>query len=303
MKEKIWLVLVAMMVLALSAISVNAAVTGCMDELGAPSPYLYNDTGTITNVTAGNVCINETDYDVAPTADVNCAEWYDCVVDACSADEYYVGYAGDGTSTCDNSNWTVTGGSYLVADGYIITATTESLTCSVNNTGKTATYDACLNDYTRQGPDGYCDGAGALDTDGATLHVTAGDVCVAGANANPNATINCAVWLECVEDATSADTYYVGYASSGTDCVATGWVATTSTVTLADGLSYKETTNAVSCSTKGYAYSYSMNDLSPILVDGLGTSGAAAVSWVDLLVLFVVLGFIVGMIMKYKGLF
>jgi len=426
--NKMWLVLIAVMVLALSAISVNAAVTGCMDGLGAPSEYFYNDTGVILNVSAGNVCINETDYDVDPTAAVNCADnWANytdgaceytryyvgyagdgtatCVAagwvvytqhvfiaadyiintttdaeisgdyvtnigevatyDACSnayirqgpdgycdgggvldtddallnvsagnvciagADEdptavvfcsdswanytdgecrytrFYVGYAGDGTTTCVATGWVVRTQNVYIAEGYIINTTTDALISGdyVTNTGESATYTICQNDYTRQGTDGYCDGGGALDINDSTLHVAAGKVCANGANLAPNATLKCGTWLNCVIDATSTPQYYVGYAASGTSCIDTSWVSAGTSITLATGLTCKTTEHAVTCPTKGYAPSYGSSDFSPIIMDAFGTAGAGVVSWADLAVTLLVILFIVGAVLKYKGVF
>jgi hypothetical protein len=52
-----------------------------------------------------------------------------------------------------------------------------------------------------------------------------------------------------------------------------------------------------------YTASYNKSDFQNIIVDGLGTAGAAFVSWVDLIVLLVVLGFIVGIFVKLGNLF
>jgi hypothetical protein len=52
-----------------------------------------------------------------------------------------------------------------------------------------------------------------------------------------------------------------------------------------------------------YTYSYSKSDFQAIVVDGLGTAGASFVSWIDLIVLLVVLGFIIGIFMKLANLF
>jgi len=48
---------------------------------------------------------------------------------------------------------------------------------------------------------------------------------------------------------------------------------------------------------------YSKADFQNIVVDGLGTVGAAFVSWLDLIVLLIVLGFIVGIFIKLGNLF
>ncbi len=48
---------------------------------------------------------------------------------------------------------------------------------------------------------------------------------------------------------------------------------------------------------------YAKSDFQAVVVDGLGTAGASFVSWVDLVVLLIVLGFIVGIFMKLGNLF
>jgi hypothetical protein len=48
---------------------------------------------------------------------------------------------------------------------------------------------------------------------------------------------------------------------------------------------------------------YAKSDFQNIVVDGLGTAGASFVSWVDLVVLLIVLGFIVGIFIKLGNLF
>jgi len=48
---------------------------------------------------------------------------------------------------------------------------------------------------------------------------------------------------------------------------------------------------------------YTKDDFQKIVVDGLGTVGAAIVEWLDLIVLLVILGFIVGIFVKLAALF
>ena len=48
---------------------------------------------------------------------------------------------------------------------------------------------------------------------------------------------------------------------------------------------------------------YDKADFQDIVVDGLGTTGASIVEWLDLIVLLVILGFIVGIFMKLAALF
>jgi hypothetical protein len=52
-----------------------------------------------------------------------------------------------------------------------------------------------------------------------------------------------------------------------------------------------------------YNETYDKTDFQDIVVDGLGTAGAAFVSWIDLIVLLIVLGFIVGIFIKLGNLF
>jgi hypothetical protein len=52
-----------------------------------------------------------------------------------------------------------------------------------------------------------------------------------------------------------------------------------------------------------YTADYEKTDLQPIVVDGLGTVGAAVVEWLDLIVLLIVLGFIIGIFVKLGNLF
>jgi len=48
---------------------------------------------------------------------------------------------------------------------------------------------------------------------------------------------------------------------------------------------------------------YTKADLQGIVVDGLGTTGAAVVDWLDLIVLLIVLGFIIGIFVKLGNMF
>jgi hypothetical protein len=71
---------------------------------------LCDGAGSCTNntfgiaVSAGNVCINSTSYDVAPNPLINCDVWSDCIAGNNSANQYYVGYS-YGTLNCDDNNW------------------------------------------------------------------------------------------------------------------------------------------------------------------------------------------------------
>ena len=296
-----------LLALALYSGSASAAVTGCVDVGAGGAYYTYNDTGNVTNVTAGRVCIYETNYDVNASAAGSCsATWANYTDGACQYTRFYVGFAGDGTDTCVATDWQVETAAVFIAADYIINTTTDAEISGdyVWNTGETATYDACLNTYTRQGPDGYCDGAGVLDTDDATTYVLIGRVCIAGANENPNASVNCGTWSNCVEDASTAPEYYVGYTSDGSGaCTATNWQTAGTTYTTNPGQFISTTEDVDTCSVKGYAYTYAKGDLQLIVEDGIGTAGAETVSWLDLIVLLLVLGFMIGIVLKFKGIF
>lgn len=66
------------------------------------------------------------------------------------------------------------------------------------------------------------------------------------------------------------------------------------------GVGGEVNTTAGTCITD---YSYAKDDFQTIVVDGLGTTGAATVEWLDLIVLLVVLGFIIGIFIKLGSLF
>ena len=86
-------------------------------------------------------------------------------------------------------------------------------------------YTSCLNAYTRQGSNGYCDGAGSCDTSSSLLNVSPGNVCINGNDTNPTSSVYCSIWKDCIAGLTSAEEYYVGYAGNGTStCVDTDWV-------------------------------------------------------------------------------
>ena len=47
-----------------------------------------------------------------------------------------------------------------------------------------------------------------------------------------------------------------------------------------------------------YNASYDQDDFQNIVVDGLGTAGAATVGWISLIILLVILGFVIGTFKK-----
>jgi len=48
---------------------------------------------------------------------------------------------------------------------------------------------------------------------------------------------------------------------------------------------------------------YTKQDFKYVVVDGMGTAGASVVEWIDLIVLLIVLGFIIGIFVKMANLF
>jgi len=58
--------------------------------------------------------------------------------------------------------------------------------------------------------------------------------------------------------------------------------------------------NGTACTTDNL---YLKGDFQDIVVDGLGTTGAVTVEWLDLIILLVVLGFIIGVFVKLGNMF
>jgi len=52
-----------------------------------------------------------------------------------------------------------------------------------------------------------------------------------------------------------------------------------------------------------YNATYTKEDFKAIVVDGMGVTGASVVDWLDLIVLLIVLGFIIGIFVKLGALF
>jgi len=153
--------------------------------------------------------------------------------------------------------------------------------------------NSCVNAYT------YSNGS-------QSFNVSAGNVCINATSydANPTATVYCGVWSNCVAGATSAPQYFVGYSGTGAaTCVATGWVSAGFSKDYPYG-NILTTVAADECTTDGYnGNGYTKGDFQNIVVDGLGTIGAAVIEWLDLIVLLIVLGFIVGIFVRLGGMF
>jgi hypothetical protein len=146
----------------------------------------------------------------------------ECIVSAdCGAGDYCVAgtYVCATLPTCAEAN---------AGTGYNSQESNEDFQndCSVS-------YDACTNQYTRSGPDGFCSGVGySCKTTGATLAVTVGDVCQGGTSVNPSGATTCGTGaqncycqlaIDCNDNSCSAPKYYEGY--SGAACTATGRVS------------------------------------------------------------------------------
>ncbi len=147
-----------------------------------------------------------------------------------------------------DTGWVDASNTYDVPDNYIISATNTQDTCDTTDSGESPSYDACSNNWTRQGPDGYCDGSGSLDTDDALTNVSAGNICFDGSDAQPNATRQCGTWGDCVDGNTSADEYWVGYAGDGSeDCVDDNWQASSTYWNATAGYEINVTEHADDC--------------------------------------------------------
>ncbi len=247
MKKQIWLVFLAVLVLALSAISVQAAIVGCINSTDQPVSDntggwpKYNDTGTITNVTEGKVCINTTNYDVNSSSGAYCTIYHDCAISSCSAQNVALGYLGNGTNTCTQTNRQLLAGSIYIASGYRVIVNEVAASCNESAVA-VPVYSSCTNLYTKNGTNGLCNGAGVFT--GNTTPVAVGKVCMNGSSVAPNTTYNCGTWYECIAGDTTYDSFYTGFDGIGSGCTATSWVATGTTVTLGTGQSVATTLNS-----------------------------------------------------------
>jgi len=242
------------------------------------------------NVTIGTVC--SAGSSVAPNSTNKCANWANCVIGQCTAGIMYVGYLGDGTATCSNTGAVSGVGTGVISTGYRITATNVAASCTISNSGGTASYTTCTNAYTRNGTTGYCD-TGVAQV--GTLHVADGKVCAAGANIAPNSTLNCGTWYECVVGFTNYATYYTGYAAAGTACSATAWVATGNTYTLPAGTAISFTDNSATSCTANI-----QGDTAP-MVAGINNLKSLAYAGFALLAVGILVIVSFGLIQIFKG--
>ena len=212
--------------------------------------------GGFNFVSAGNVCINSTAYNVNPTATVNCGVYSDCIAGNVSADEYYVGYdahfCGLSSCLCNVTDWQPAFSLWNATPGNQISVTEQVDTCQEepivpleciddyncsscqkcdNGTcvNQLASEDlknectdyinfACPNNYQRELSNGLCDGAGACNPGGLFINVSLpGKVCDGGGHeGSASAIYHCAVARDCVINQTTAPEYYVGYTIDGT---------------------------------------------------------------------------------------
>jgi hypothetical protein len=147
----------------------HATATSCVqDSSGDETPngesvcrnqyeYLSCSSGTwssVQSVSTGDVCKNGASPSQNPSANSNCglnsgqscscATWRDCVTNACSAPEYYVGFSGAG---CTATGWVSKGTTWNVPADDRISATSQGLTCTTDS-------NSC-------GGGEYCDGFGS----------------------------------------------------------------------------------------------------------------------------------------------
>lgn len=244
----------------------------------------------LTTVTAGKVC--QAGSEVAPSGGTDCgtgaqncycAIYRDCVTDSCSAQEYYVGFTAGGA--CDATLWTSRGTSWNVDSSYRISVTTQSLTCTMSNTGGTLVYDSCANQYTRSGLTGYCDGSGGNQSS-APLTVLAGTVCRSGNGIAPSGNSDCGtgaqncycdIYKNCVINECLAGEYYIGFTSYGA-CDVTSWVSTGTSWNVTENYRISAATQSSACTLSnlggtptlnytGYCNGFGGNQLLPNLVD------------------------------------
>jgi surface protein len=205
------------------------------------------------NVSSGNVC--DSGLDVDPTISINCGNWSDCITGNMSADEYYVGYAGDGTALCVDVDWQPAGTLWNATIGYQINDTEHTDICQeelipeciLDDDCGTCEYcdggicifqnssedlkDECLslltcsNPYTLQNNDGFCDGAGSCSAD-IFVNVSEGNVCINGTDNNASSSVYCGVWKDCNINQTTAQEYYTGFlGDGGGNCTDINWQA------------------------------------------------------------------------------
>jgi surface protein len=204
------------------------------------------------NVSVGKVCLAGSETD--PGASAYCGIWSDCAYHGTTASEYYVGVIGNGVAQCVDTNWQVTGTQQNATSGYWWAATghfdqclgelfgecgidsdcgpckvCQNATCvnelATEDTKNDCTegFNACLDDYTRMGPNGLCNGAGSCDTNSNRANVSENRICYNGEDRLP-----CGFWDYCLSHGTSADRYATGVIEviEGNDvCIETGWVA------------------------------------------------------------------------------
>ena len=83
-------------------------------------------------VSSGNICINDTDYDVAPTSVNYCGIWSNCSNNGTIAPESYVGFTNDYSGLCDPSNPVISGTHQIASVGFVFNETAFKNTCSEN---------------------------------------------------------------------------------------------------------------------------------------------------------------------------
>jgi hypothetical protein len=96
---------------------------------------------SIANVSIGKVCANGTNYSTAPTSSVYCSIWNNCVANATSYSSYYVGYQGNGATTCNETSWVLQSSVTLPSNYKVLSTLNTSSACSItSNKVDDATY-------------------------------------------------------------------------------------------------------------------------------------------------------------------
>ena len=210
----------------------------CSVETTCPQGYIYGNTTGLCggsgscdstvigyNVSEGNVCDGSGSFDVSPGETTSCSDsWKQCdSVNDCTYDTHYVGYVGDGTSTCTGTGSVENVANNNNAEGVNCIGTTLSSTGEFGGT-QCNTDNVCGGNSWEYYGGKVCDGFGACDMQDDIQNVTEGNICVDATNydSNPNSTHNCAVWDNCIIGNQTAEMYYVGYNSTGS-CVDTDW--------------------------------------------------------------------------------
>lgn len=112
----------------------------------------------------------------------------------------------------------------------------------------TAQYTGCTNDYTLQGDNGQCNGAGNCTIGTLYSNISEGNVCMNAYDTNPNATKYCNEQYQCITGQAIAIGYYTGYIGNGSAiCVETDWQTSGNNWTATTNYTINVTENSTTC--------------------------------------------------------